>query len=180
MTYGPDDTANRVAARIEQEIGPQPDATRETLVERLTWIYDELFAAAHYEFGGSLTLSGLWQKLELTPAAYVDEDFALANSDLDVVVPSSGIYRLDAHVSIQQGTGDASVEIGLSKNSFDIVPGGRARFDVASDGYSAASVSAIVEMSNADVISLAAREISSTGTATVDFNDCGFNIQRVR
>ncbi|MDZ7703175.1 MAG: hypothetical protein U5L04_01665 [Trueperaceae bacterium] len=180
MAFGPDKTANRVADRIEEELGTQPEDTRQTLVERLTWIYDELFAAAYYEFVGTLTLTGLWQKLELGPAGVVDDGFALENSDTDVVVPSTGVYRLDAHLSLSQGSGDATVEFGLSKNAFDIIEGARVRFSMSANTSSAAALSAIVEMTDGDVVSAAVREISSTGTTDVEFKQAGFTVQRVR
>lgn len=185
MTYGADKAAERIAARIEEVIGEQPDDIRQTIVDRFTLIGNEISDVASYKYTGSgVVLDALFYPLELGAGEVVDDGFELSSAGDKVIVPGPGIYRAYGHVSVDNSVGggpaDVEVVIAVYDPNISVLEGAKALLEVEDGGSSSAHVSVIVELTGEEELALAARDNATTGNASPSFGDCVFNIERIR
>lgn len=175
MSWTPNKTAGRVADRLEAELPTLDDATRETLVARLTMIYEELFGAASYQHTSSQTV-GVEAPLQLGSTVYSSGPFSLLTNEVRIDEP--GLFFVQAHVTVLEGTGDANAELAIQKNGSDS-GGSRMRTDIQANGYADLSSSALLECAKDDTIRAALREPTDNGQLNTVANHGGLILRRV-
>ena len=179
MSYTTTDTAERLVAAIDAEYGPMnsPDYPnlKATSIERMAFMYAELYQFAQVEHTASQTLGN--SLLQVSAGPVFDPQFTLDGNQVEP--EDAGIFKVEGLLTAERPSNGAQILAAIRVGGTD-VSGGISRAKISGGSFASVHVSAIVEVPDPGSIALRVEELTSHGDVTTIADECGFSVERLR